>query len=325
MKNKYLIISPILALLLVSCDISLGSFTPENSEPTSEDKSETSSTDKNSETTSEVDSQVPSVNDPSNDSDKEGFVLAWSDEFEGTKLNTKYWTPELGDHGWGNQENQMYTGREENVYVENGNLVINVIKEKYNAARPSEYTSARIKTAGKITTKYGYIEARISLPAVEGLWPAFWMMPEDSVYGMWPNSGEIDIMEVRGRITDRTTSALHYGGTEQANGGNSTYKAATYIYEDGTTIEDFHTYGVLWEEDQIEWFVDGNSFFRMRSGPRGGWWTATSDRENAPFDQEFYIILNMAVGGHFDEFRYPPEGFTDDQMLVDYVRIYDFA
>lgn len=354
-KNKYLLLVSTLTLLLTGCDFfnnfpinssSAGESSGSPSESSQSQSSESESSEsESSESAGESSSQtVPSSEVPSssengstsqgssNETDKEGYRLVWSDEFSGTKVNAQNWSPQVGDgspnYGWGNQEKQWYTGREENLFVENGNLVITARKEKIDERRDFEYTSARIRSAGKVSTKYGYIEARIKLPAITGLWPAFWMLPEyPSPYGGWPNSGEIDIMEARGRVPDMMTSALHYGGNPANNGGHSEYRSAGYEFKN-STIAEFHTYGVRWEEELIEWFVDDNSYFTMQPAAirRGGWYSGSNGSGDlAPFDTEFHLLLNMAVGGHFDEHRLPPSDFVAAEMLVDYVRIYDFA
>ena len=260
----------------------------------------------------------------SDDFTLEGFDLVWHDEFDGEELNEEYWNYMIGDGtsygnpGWGNSEAQYY--KKENVHLEDGKLVISAIKEKQGA---NNYTSARISTANKVKTKYGRIEAKISLPQVEGLWPAFWMLPEsDTPYGSWASSGEIDIMEARGRVNDMTSAALHYGEV-----GSSTYQTRTHILRE-STIEDYHIYALEWEELKMSWYVDDDLFFTMdnHSDVRGQKWYTTADLDSftAPFDWDFHILLNMAVGGHFDGYRLPPDDFTSADMKVDYVRIYKF-
>lgn len=342
MKNKKFILLPFIALLLTSCDFSFTSLTrtsKSDSEESGQSTGGITETPSESEASSvaqeSAESSAPisseevstSVSTSVDEREKDGLRLVWSDEFDGDSLKKQNWTPMLGDgsdygiYGWGNSEKQWYTEREDNVRVENGNLVITAIRENM---RNMNYTSARIRSAGKVSTKYGYIEARIKLPEITGLWPAFWMMPEyGTPYGGWPNSGEIDIMEAKGRIPNSITAALHYGGNPQNNGGASQYRWGMYEFPD-STIGEYHTYALSWQEELIEWLVDDNVFFMMRPGPRGGWYSGSSDEYLAPFDQPFHILLNMAVGGHFDEHRLPPNNFDYAEMFVDYVRIYDF-
>ncbi|MBQ9124422.1 MAG: glycoside hydrolase family 16 protein [Acholeplasmatales bacterium] len=253
----------------------------------------------------------------------EGYELYWNDEFDGDELNLEYWNYMYGDGsmygnpGWGNQEAQYY--QEENVSVEDGKLVITARKESVGNY---EYTSARLSTKDKVAIKYGRIEASISLPEVEGMWPAFWMLPEsDTPYGEWPTSGEIDIMEARGRVNDMTSAALHYNSSS----GGHTYQTKTKIFRDDT-ISSYHVYALEWTEYKMTWYVDDEEFFSIDNDPSkpGQKWYSAADPTSytAPFDHEFHILLNMAVGGHFDDFTLPPNDFAEAQMKVDYVRIF---
>lgn len=260
---------------------------------------------------------------------KEEWKLVWNDEFEGKTLDETKWSYDLGswltdengnkvDSGWGNREQQAYM--EDNLHLENGNLVITAKKENidYPGQGNFDYTSSKIKTKGKYSQKYGRFEARIAAPTVEGLWPAFWMMPENDVYGGWASSGEIDIMELRGRVPNQTTGAIHYGGKWP----NNTYSGGEYDMPNGQDISQFHTYAVEWEPGEIRWYLDDKEIFK-----KNNWYTTDENGEKysfpAPFDQEFYIILNLAVGGWFDNDLLPSDEFTEAEMLVDYVRVYE--
>ena len=255
--------------------------------------------------------------------------LVWSDEFDGTSLDMTKWAYQTGrqDHygssvgpwAWGNNELQYYTAGD-NVTVSGGTMKITAQRE----AMPdgATFSSSRIVTRDKYSFTYGYIEARIKMPAVSGLWPAFWMLPQpmstansNNEYGGWPNSGEIDIMEARGREPDRIDNTLHYS----SGSWSSTYKTSKYIF-DGSTISDWHTYGLEWTEDYIAWYVDGTEAFRLTSDVY--WSSSAPDDDNAPFDVDFYILFNLAVGGNYDGGRVPPESFTSGDMEVDYVRVY---
>lgn len=254
----------------------------------------------------------------------EGYEIVFEDNFDGDSLNEEYWNYMLGDGsaynnpGWGNNEAQYY--QKENVSLEDGKLIIQARKE---AVGGKEYTSARISTANKVHTKYGRIEAMISLPAIEGMWPAFWMLPEsDTPYGTWASSGEIDIMEARGRVKDMTSGALHYGAI-----GSSTYQTRSHIIRDSNdSIENYHVYALEWEELVMRWYVDDELFFTMdnHETARGQKWFSMADMDSltAPFDWDFHILLNMAVGGNFDGGTLPPSDFTKAEMKVEYVRIY---
>lgn len=259
-------------------------------------------------------------------SDVGELEMVWRDEFSGNALDLNKWGYQTGVHDvyhgkenhtlyWGNNELQYYT--EEAVSVSDGNLVITAKKQEYE---DMEYTSARILTRDLASFTYGYFEAKMKLPATEGMWPAFWMLPQPTdysadknVYGTWAANGEIDIMEARGRLPYEMGTALHFGG----NYPNNTYKNETVALE--SSIEEWHTYGIDWREDKITWYVDGEAVFTLTSDD---WWTSASDGESAPFDQPFYILLNLAVGGNYDGGRKPPEDFTSASMYVDYVRVY---
>lgn len=236
------------------------------------------------------------------------YTLIWSDEFDQAEINSEKWNFEQGGGGWGNRELQYYTDRSENARIEDGCLVIEARKEEYGNRN---FTSARLTTKGKGFTKYGKIEARISLPQGRGTWPAFWLMPEKSVYGTWPRSGEIDMMEHVGSNPTMISYAVH---TQQRNGskGNNWHKQ---VFPGRTLEGEFHLYGIEWLEDRIEFYFDGErqaTLYNDLLGNSNTW----------PFDQEFYVILNVAIGGNMggtvDEniFEQPVE------MKVDYVHIY---
>lgn len=249
--------------------------------------------------------------------DLDGYNLVWSDEFDGTELDTSYWSYDLGASGWGNQELEYYN--QDNAVVENGVLTITGKKETY---RNANYTSSRIKTVGKAYTTYGRIEARIKLSAQNAMWPAFWMMPEENT--SWPYSGEIDIMENKGSDAYTTTSALHYlNGNQQGD-----YQVGGYAFSQRNkegTIEDWHTYYVVWDADEFNFYVDDHLKLTV---PKRTWHPAggkayTSD-DDFPFNKNFYVILNLAIGGTFDGGREPDADFVSAEMQVDYVRMYQF-
>ena len=195
------------------------------------------------------------------------WKLVWSDEFDGDSLNTNVWTRETGGSdggGWGNNELQYYTDRTENSYVSDGTLKIVAKRENYSNCR---FTSARLKTAGKKSFKYGRMEARIKVNGgnQDGVWPAFWMMGDDGT--SWPWCGELDIME-------HANSRNYVEGTIHWNAGGSSYNTpynhkywgsysvpAYYYYSDNNNgINGWHTYGVIWDENTIKWYVDNNIY-----------------------------------------------------------------
>ena len=241
----------------------------------------------------------------------EGYdTLYWSDEFDGNSLDTSKWTYEIGNGswGWGNGEAEYYTNS--NDTVSDGVLTIQARKQNIDTFN---YTSTRIKTQNKVRFTYGYVEARISLPKVTGMWPAFWMMPNDSFYGGWPHSGEIDIMEAKGRIGNQSSSAIHFSKT---NGDHKYLSNA----KDGHDIGNFHKYAVEWLEDSISFYIDDICHATYE---KDQWSTqGATENERAPFDKDFYIILNLAVGGTFDGYNEPPAGFTSADMKIDYVRVF---
>ena len=248
----------------------------------------------------------------SNDNNR--WELVWSDEFNGTSLDLTKWAYETGSAY--NNEAQYYT--KNNVSVSNGTLKITAKKENKNGY---EYTSGRIETiteAGEalFSTKYGKIEARIKLPAGTGLWPAFWMQPVERKYGTWPLSGEIDIMEARGRILNEANAALHYGELAPLN----QHVGGKYTFPSGTDITDYHIYAVEWREKEIIWSIDGVEYFSTSD-----WYTKKDGvvaEYPAPFNQEFYLILNLAVGGDYDNLKLPADSEIPATMEVDYVRVY---
>lgn len=258
-----------------------------------------------------------------------GYTLAWSDEFDGAELDLNKWSfqigtkdPNGGPEYWGNEEKEYYT--DTNHVVENGRLVITA-KQESKGGMP--YTSTRIRTktdAGNTlyATKYGRIEARIKLPTEEGLWPAFWMLPADcSIYGTWAASGELDIMEARGRFPDKVGGTIHFG----SQWPNNTYYGKEHTFDSSTDISAYHLYSVEWEPGKITWLVDDVPYFST-----GNFWSKNSDNaENytygAPYDVPFYLILNLAVGGTYDgEAKLENAQFPAD-MEVDYVRVYKKA
>ena len=247
--------------------------------------------------------------------------MVWNDEFDGNTLDLSKWSYQIGNNynGWGNFEAQYYT--ENNVSVSDGMLIIEARKEGIEGF---EYTSGRIRTVNDdgdtlFSTKYGRIEARISLPVGQGLWPAFWMMPVDNEYGLWPLSGEIDIVEARGRIENVINGTIHYGERIP----NNKHSGSDYTFED-SNISEFHVYAVEWDTNEIKWFVDGEEYCSTSN-----WYTMSEDGNigeyPAPFNQEFYLILNLAVGGTYDDGILPNDSDLPGKMMVDYVRVYENA
>ncbi len=234
----------------------------------------------------------------------EGWALAWHDEFDGKTIDDENWTYDLGGGGWGNGEAQYYTDRSENARLEDGMLVIEARQERYEEAY---YTSARLKTQGLQKFQYGRIESRLRVPAGRGLWPAFWMLGSNFEEVGWPDCGEIDIMEYIGREPDLILGTIHGPGYSGALG------LSTWHRQDYDIADDFHTYAIEWDEEQITWFYDGVEYSTYTRSDVG-------EREWV-FDQPFFIILNLALGGQLPG----PIGLDTvfpAQYLVDYVRVF---
>jgi beta-glucanase (GH16 family) len=240
--------------------------------------------------------------------------LVWADEFNGTALDATKWTPQTGGGGWGNGELENYTARPENIDVSAGTLKIIAKSEVYGG---NNYTSARLRTIQKGDWTYGKFEARMKLSTAQVMWPAFWMMPTDEVYGTWPNSGEIDIMELIGTYPSRSYGTIH---TSSGTAGVSTSSGANYNLPSGTFGDAFHNFSVEWSPNEIKWLIDGVVFATK----------TPADFGSSPwrFDKDFHIILNLAVGGSWPG---SPNGSTifPQTTEIEYVRVYqknsDFA
>ena len=237
---------------------------------------------------------------------KENMNLVWSDEFDGeeSEPNPDFWDYNTGGHGWGNGERQNYTKDRENSFVSNGTLKIKAFKNE-----SGKWTSARLISSFKKSFTYGYIEFRAKLPIEKGSWPALWMMPQFSAYGNWPKSGEIDVME----YATSTWGKKAYGTVhcKAGSGGN----AVNSDYIEIADVRKWHTYAVLWQEDSIQWYFDGVLVTEYKNPHNAeNLWQAW------PFDQPFYIIMNLAMGGTLGGDI--PSNLKSCQMEVDYVRVY---
>lgn len=256
------------------------------------------------------------------------WKLVWNDEFDGigdnldtNGLDLSKWGyqtgtgAEYGLNGWGNDEQEYY--QKENAAVSDGKLAITARKETVGG---KPYTSARLWTKDNYSTKFGRIEAAIQMPEGDGLWPAFWMLPVDeSIYGAWAAGGEIDIMEARGRINFEVSGTIHYGQVWP----NNKYDGSDYRFPNrGAFSDGFHVYALEWEPGELRWYVDDDLFLTQNNWYSKGEGESENYPYPAPFDQEFYILLNMAVGGHFDGGLVPADEDIPAQMLVDYVRVY---
>ncbi len=325
MKNKtrLLALGPLFALLLPSCVLKIPlssspsfsasstSLASSSSQPlSSENSTPFSRSSASSDSSLSLVSSLP--NHLEEDHVPTGYHETWGDEFDGVALNSQ-WVPQLGNGqdygipGWGNGEQEYY--QRENATVWEGLLHLTAKKESVGGL---SYTSARLRTMSHVTLTYGYVAAKIKLPLVVGLWPAFWMLPET---GSWPVAGEIDIMEARGRIPDVIGGTVHSANAT----GKDVYHSESITL--ASPIDEWHVYAVEWTADAIAFSADGlvyntvtrETWVNGRSAYGGG---------PAPFDQPFHLLLNLAVGGQFDGYRNPPDDFLSAEMLVDHVRIY---
>lgn len=261
---------------------------------------------------------IPACSDSggNGDSDNRFTTLVWSDEFDsGDSPNSENWIFDIGtgveifgQPGWGNNELQYYTDRPENIKVENGMLEITTRKEFFEG---SQYTSAKILTRTKFERTYGRYEARIQLPFGQGIWPAFWLLGDDSNgTKIWPQVGEIDIMEYKGQQPTEIHGTVHGPGYSAGNGVTELYRLSS-----GRFDTEFHVFAIEWGPDFIDFYVNDERYNRITPDLTNGEWVFN--------DNTFYIILNMAVGGWFA--GYPDSSTRFPQtMLVDYVRVYSF-
>ncbi len=236
------------------------------------------------------------------------FELVWSDDFEGTvgsSPSAEKWAFDLGtgQNGWGNNELQTYTQSQQNVALDGeGNLVITARKDL-----AGNYTSARINTKGLFTQKYGRIEARIKTPTGSGIWPAFWMLGSNVDSVTWPQCGEIDIMEQKGKYSNITYGSIHGPGY---SGGEAI--TTPYALQNNRFDADFYVYAIEWSANKIDFFVNDYLYKRITPSDAPGEWV---------YNQPFFIIMNLAVGGNFGG---PPNTNTPfpGKMTIDYVRVY---
>lgn len=264
--------------------------------------------------------------------DADDWKLVWSDEFEGPDqdgdeanfdtngVDLDKWGyqegtgAQYGLDGWGNNEQQYY--RSENIKVDNGVLTITA-KDESHEGKP--YTSGRLFTEPTFSQTYGKFEASMKLPEGNGLWPAFWMMPKDSEYGGWAASGEIDIMEARGRLPEEVGGTIHFG----KNAPNNKMTGKEYHFAEGEDITGFHVYCLEWEPGELRWYVDGELYQTINNWDSWGAGQPAKYAYPAPFDKPFYLIMNLAVGGNFDGGNLPEESDLPAEMVVDYVRVYE--
>lgn len=238
----------------------------------------------------------------------EGLTLQWEDDFTGTTLNTANWTAEIGrgSNGWGNNELQYY--RAENTIVQDGYLIITAKKENFSGA---EYTSSRLITRGKKFFKYGRVDIRAALPKGQGIWPALWMLGENFPTVGWPKCGEIDIMEMVGGGAGRDNTVygtLHWdnAGTNACTCGHHGYTLSSGIFAD-----EFHVFSIVWNANTITWYVDNVQYHVIDISPA----------ELSEFDESFFFIFNVAVGGNWPGSPNAATTFPQN-LIVDYIRVF---
>lgn len=272
---------------------------------------------------------------------RKDWKLIWSDEFEGSQIDPHKWDFDIGNGffdyrthrwipGWGNEELQYYTDHLNNACVKDSILTISAVKESLHGCG---YSSARLKTRRRdgsplFSKRYGRFEFRAKVPYGKGLWPALWMLPLTEQYGGWAASGEIDVMEIAGEIPTQILGSVHFG----SGFPHRELVTHTHTLAHESTVADWHVYAVEWTPGEIKWLIDGHLW-----ATQSFWWSSSRRDETggltprsaadinpwpAPFDQEFYILMNVAVGGNFPghpntQTRFPA------QMMIDYVRVYE--
>ena len=261
---------------------------------------------------------------------KSEWSLVWNDEFSSKEIDRSKWTFDIGNWivdengngitgGWGNNEKEYYTDSNENAFIEDGKLIIKAKEEQVTDQFGTyDYTSAKLKTKGLFSKKYGRYEIKAKLPVGKGLWPAIWMLPEEDKYGTWAASGEIDIVEAWGSKPNKVAGTIHYG----EGWPNNKYTGKEFELPEKRGIDKWHTYALEWEPGELRWYVDGELYQTQNKWYSKGKDNAANFTYPAPFDQEFYLVMNLAVGGWFDGEVDETTKFPS-QMEVDYVRVYD--
>lgn len=287
-----------------------------NEEPTTEKKQDnaTTETKKPDKTTTEDKKSDDDTTEEKKDLSYSGYQLKWMDDFEETALNTDNWNVETHEPGWVNSELQEYVDSTENIYVKDGNLIIKPIKTVDEEGNVS-YTSGRVNTQNKQDFTYGLFEVRAKVPEGQGYLPAFWMMPtNENLYGQWPRCGEIDIMEVMGQENNKAYGTIHYGNPHSESQG-------TYVLSQGNYTNSYHVFSCEWEPGKIKWYVDGVLYHE-----ESDWYSTTVGQGTvsypAPFDQPFYMILNLAVGGSWVGNPNEDTDFENQAFVIDYVKAY---
>ena len=248
-----------------------------------------------------------------NEWDKEGWALVWNDEFDGPALNLEKWSYEIGGHGWGNNELQYYSDDDSTAFIQDGKLVIraDLVPQGTGSSDNLRYfSSARLRTSGKGDWRYGRIEVKAKLAMGQGIWPAIWMLPTDWMYGGWPESGEIDIMEHVGYDPGRVHGSIHTGSY---NHKINTQRGGSKLLD--KISSKFYVYAIEWYEDRIDFLIDDSKYFSFQNDGK-------NDFNTWPFNQRFHLLINIAVGGDWPG---SPDETTQfpTEMEVEYVRVYE--
>lgn len=293
-KNQLLSLTLVLAMMVSMASCSKKEETKESADTTPVVQSE-----------STEETGVPQI---------EGYNLLWNDEFDGEALDETKWRYDPHQPGWTNHELQEYTTSTDNVFLRDGKLVLKAIKTEKDG-KPY-YTSGKINGMKKSDFMYGKVVVSAKVPEGQGLWPAIWMMPTlESLYGSWPKCGEIDIMESLGNDTSTSYSTIHYGEPHGEQQGTIIKTGADSF------SSKFHEYSVEWEPGEMRFYTDGELVLTCND-----WFTGSEGADEvpypAPFDQDFYIQLNLAVGGDWPGNPDASTDFSKAEFEVDYVRVY---
>jgi len=243
--------------------------------------------------------------------------IVWSDEFNGTFINPNIWTFETGNNnGWGNSELEYYSARPQNAYVSNGLLHIVARQESYGGFN---YTSARMKTQGHFAKTYGRFEFRAKLPPGLGYWPALWLFGSNYPSVGWPACGEVDVMENNGSTLGKAQGTIHFSDASN----NHLQATGYYFFPNGDSVTNFHNYMLEWSTNMIRWYVDNHLYETQTS------WSSSTGPYPAPFNQPFFIVMNLAVGGTYlgkpsTNTINANTAFPGD-MQLDYVRVWDLT
>ena len=235
-----------------------------------------------------------------------GYSLTWGDEFNGKDVNTSSWTFETGNNnGWGNSELEYYTDRSQNVFVSEGNLIIEARAEPYNTFK---YTSTRMITKNKKMFKFGRIDIRAKMPKGKGIWPALWMLGNNIDQVSWPACGEIDILELLGHEPNKIYGTMHWGTSSATHGS----KGTSYTLPTSSFDQQFHVYSLIWKQNDIRVLIDDQDYLHV---------TSTDVPGTYPFNNDFFFIFNIAVGGAWPG---SPDNTTvlPQRMVVDYIRVF---